>query len=34
MKKQKIEIPDYNSIDVLEDEDLIKLGDSILVALT
>lgn len=33
MKKQKIEIPDYSSIDVLEDEDLIKLGDSMLEAL-
>lgn len=30
MKKQKIIIPDYNDIEILEDEDLIKLGDTIL----
>ena len=30
MKKQKTIIPDYNDIEILEDEDLIKLGDTIL----
>lgn len=30
MKNKKIEIPDYTDIDILEDEDLIKLGDTIL----
>ena len=30
MKSKKIEIPDYTDIEILEDEDLIKLGDTIL----
>lgn len=30
MKNKKVEIPDYTDIEILEDEDLIRLGDTIL----